>query len=88
MNASFQKCDHFPTVAGVMIQHTMNIIVYVKLPFTASHEMMWRDDGAYDLVVPLGYNDMPASNRVGEVPFFCIALQKENLYGGLCSDVA
>jgi L,D-peptidoglycan transpeptidase YkuD (ErfK/YbiS/YcfS/YnhG family) len=28
----------------------------VRLPFPASHERMWREDGLYDLVVVLGYN--------------------------------
>lgn len=31
----------------------------VELPFAASHEIMWRTDGLYDLVVELGYNDDP-----------------------------
>lgn len=29
----------------------------VKLPFPASHETMWRDDGLYDLVAEIGFND-------------------------------
>ena len=29
----------------------------VRLPFPASHETMWRDDGLYDLVVEIGFND-------------------------------
>ena len=31
----------------------------IKLPFPASHEVMWRDDGLYDLVGELGWNDRP-----------------------------
>ena len=31
----------------------------VALPFAGSHERFWREDGAYDMVVPLGYNDDP-----------------------------
>ncbi|MBW8813821.1 MAG: L,D-transpeptidase family protein [Caulobacterales bacterium] len=31
----------------------------VKLPYGASCEEMWRADGAYDVVVVLGYNDDP-----------------------------
>lgn len=29
----------------------------VELPFSASHETMWRDDGLYDLVAEIGWND-------------------------------
>jgi len=31
----------------------------VTLPFAANHEVMWRDDGLYDIVVVLGHNDDP-----------------------------
>lgn len=29
----------------------------VTLPFPASHETLWRDDGLYDLVAEIGWND-------------------------------
>lgn len=29
----------------------------VTLPFDGRHERLWREDGVYDLIVPLGYND-------------------------------
>jgi L,D-peptidoglycan transpeptidase YkuD (ErfK/YbiS/YcfS/YnhG family) len=29
----------------------------VTLPHPYSHELLWRDDRLYDLIVPLGYND-------------------------------
>lgn len=32
----------------------------VRLPFTGSHEKMWRDDSLYDLVIVIGHNDDPA----------------------------
>jgi len=31
----------------------------VTLPHPYSHERLWREDGVYDLIVPLGYNDNP-----------------------------
>jgi L,D-peptidoglycan transpeptidase YkuD (ErfK/YbiS/YcfS/YnhG family) len=31
----------------------------VTLPHPAGHEVMWRDDGLYDVVVVLGHNDDP-----------------------------
>ncbi len=30
---------------------------FIKLPFSASHERLWREDAVYDLILPLGYND-------------------------------
>lgn len=63
----------------------------VRLPFAASHERMWRDDGLYDLVVVLGYNDDPVRPGAGSAIFMhvaspdygptegCIALSPEDL---------
>jgi L,D-peptidoglycan transpeptidase YkuD (ErfK/YbiS/YcfS/YnhG family) len=31
----------------------------VTLPHPYGHERLWREDGVYDLIVPLGYNDNP-----------------------------
>lgn len=41
----------------------------VALPFPASHELMWRADGLYDLVVTLGYNDDPPVSGLGSAIF-------------------
>lgn len=41
----------------------------VKRPYPASHEEMWRDDHAYDVVVVIGYNDAPASPGKGSCIF-------------------
>jgi L,D-peptidoglycan transpeptidase YkuD (ErfK/YbiS/YcfS/YnhG family) len=61
----------------------------VKLPFDASHEKLWRDDHAYDLIVPLGYNDDPIIAGKGSAIFWhlaqpdwqgtegCVAIEKE-----------
>ena len=45
----------------------------VPLPFEASHEKLWRDDGLYDLIVPLGYNDDPPAAGLGSCIFMHIA---------------
>lgn len=45
----------------------------VKLPFDASHEKLWRDDHAYDLIVPLGYNDDPIIPGKGSAIFWHLA---------------
>jgi L,D-peptidoglycan transpeptidase YkuD (ErfK/YbiS/YcfS/YnhG family) len=41
----------------------------VPLPHAFRHERLWRDDGLYDLVVPLGYNDDPAVPGLGSAIF-------------------
>lgn len=63
----------------------------VKLPFEAHHEMLWRNDGVYDLIVPLGYNDAPAVPGKGSAIFLhiqrtdgvgtegCVALKRADL---------
>ena len=45
----------------------------VVLPFEAGHERMWRDDGLYDLVVELGYNDDPPVPGRGSAIFLHVA---------------
>jgi len=45
----------------------------VRLPYSASAESLYRADGAYDLVVPLGYNDAPAVSGAGSAIFLHVA---------------
>jgi len=45
----------------------------VKLPYPASAEALWRDDGLYDLVVILGYNDDPPVPGRGSAIFLHVA---------------
>ncbi len=45
----------------------------VTLPFAASHEEMWRQDGLYDLVVVIGYNDEPPVRGLGSAIFLHVA---------------
>ncbi|GGB37974.1 hypothetical protein GCM10011316_07570 [Roseibium aquae] len=45
----------------------------VRLPFPASHEVMWREDRLYDIVVVLGCNYAPAVKGRGSAIFFHIA---------------
>lgn len=45
----------------------------VRLPFSESHERLWRDDGLYDLIVPLGYNDDPPKPGLGSAIFLHVA---------------
>lgn len=63
----------------------------VKMPYGASAEDMWRDDGLYDVVVVLGHNDDPIVPHAGSAIFMhvaapdhaptagCVALAREDL---------
>jgi L,D-peptidoglycan transpeptidase YkuD (ErfK/YbiS/YcfS/YnhG family) len=45
----------------------------VRTPNDWSHEKMWREDGLYDLVVVVGYNDDPPEGEWGSAIFLHIA---------------
>jgi L,D-peptidoglycan transpeptidase YkuD (ErfK/YbiS/YcfS/YnhG family) len=63
----------------------------VKLPFSAGHEKMWRNDALYDLVIEISHNDNPPVPGAGSAVFIhvakddyaategCIALKKSDL---------
>lgn len=45
----------------------------VSLPFAASHEKLWREDHAYDVIVELAHNDSPVIAGLGSAIFFHLA---------------
>ena len=45
----------------------------VALPYEARAETLWRDDGMYDVVVVLGYNDVPRIKDRGSAIFMHVA---------------
>jgi L,D-peptidoglycan transpeptidase YkuD (ErfK/YbiS/YcfS/YnhG family) len=45
----------------------------VRLPFAPGHEKLWRDDGLYDLIVVVGYNDDPVLPGLGSAIFLHVA---------------
>ena len=45
----------------------------VTLPFGAGHEVMWREDHLYDLLVVVGYNDDPPVPGRGSAIFLHLA---------------
>lgn len=45
----------------------------VRLPFSASHERLWREDRLYDLVVDLDWNRFPAVRGRGSAIFLHVA---------------
>ena len=47
----------------------------VTLPFSPSHENMWRDDQLYDLVIVLDINIAPRARRRGSALFMHVARQ-------------
>lgn len=69
----------------------------VSLPYGASAERMWREDGLYDLVVVLGHNDAPTVPCLGSAIFLhlqrpdlsptegCVALSREAMIAFLAA---
>lgn len=45
----------------------------ISLPYPGSHEILWRDDNLYDIVVELGYNDDPPIAGRGSAIFLHVA---------------
>jgi L,D-peptidoglycan transpeptidase YkuD (ErfK/YbiS/YcfS/YnhG family) len=45
----------------------------VALPHPGRTEALWREDGVYDLIVPLGYNDRPPLPGLGSAIFLHVA---------------
>jgi len=45
----------------------------IRLPYAASHERLWRDDGIYDVIVVLGHNDDPPVPGRGSAVFLHVA---------------
>lgn len=46
---------------------------YIRLPYKASHEKLWRDDGAYDIILVISHNDSPPIPGLGSAVFIHIA---------------
>jgi L,D-peptidoglycan transpeptidase YkuD (ErfK/YbiS/YcfS/YnhG family) len=63
----------------------------IQLPFSASHEVLWRSDGLYNIIIELGFNDNPPVSGLGSAIFIhvksstscptegCIALSQTDL---------
>src|ERR1700712_1731293 len=45
----------------------------VRLPHSGRHEALWRNDGIYDLIGVLGWNDAPVVRRAGSAIFLHVA---------------
>ena len=51
----------------------LNYNMLVKLPFNGTHEIMWRNDHVYDILVIIGYNDNPIISGQGSAIFIHLA---------------
>lgn len=63
--------------------HDANYNMPVELPFAASHERLWREDGLYDVIVVLGHNDSPPKPFLGSAVFFHLR-ERETAYTAGC----
>tara|TARA_Y100001934_G_scaffold280527_1_gene387464 strand:+ start:2962 stop:3342 length:381 start_codon:yes stop_codon:yes gene_type:complete len=45
----------------------------VSLPYAGHAESLWREDGCYDIVVVMGYNDRPIVPGYGSAVFLHVA---------------
>jgi L,D-peptidoglycan transpeptidase YkuD (ErfK/YbiS/YcfS/YnhG family) len=45
----------------------------IRLPQSCRHERLWRDDGLYDIVGVLGWNDAPVQRHAGSAIFLHVA---------------
>lgn len=46
---------------------------FVRLPYAAGHEKLWREDAIYDVIVVLGHNDDPPVPGLGSAIFLHVA---------------
>ena len=46
---------------------------FIRLPSTTSHEKLWREDGAYDVILVMSHNDSPPQAGLGSAVFIHVA---------------
>jgi len=46
---------------------------FIRLPYPASHERLWREDGAYDIILIMSHNDSPPVKGLGSAVFIHVA---------------
>lgn len=46
---------------------------FIKIPSDASHEALWRADGAYDIILVMSHNDSPPIANMGSAVFIHVA---------------
>lgn len=96
----FYRADRVPLPPGALTFHALKKddgwcdapedIAYnmpVRLPYLASAEVMWKDEGVYDIVLVLGHNDSPPLAGSGSAIFLHIARVDDRATAG-CIAVA
>ncbi len=58
---------------------------FVLLPYSASHEELWREDKLYDVIVEIGHNDDPVVPYLGSAIFMHVARDNYGPTGGCIS---
>lgn len=46
---------------------------FIRLPSASSHEALWREDGAYDIILVMSHNDDPPVPNLGSAVFIHVA---------------
>ena len=46
---------------------------FIRLSYSASHEKLWREDGAYDVILVMSHNDSPPQAGLGSAVFIHVA---------------
>ncbi len=46
---------------------------FIRLPSDLSHEKLWREDGAYDIILVISHNDSPPVPNMGSAVFIHVA---------------
>ncbi len=46
---------------------------FIRLPYNVSHEKLWREDGAYDVILVMNHNDSPPEAGLGSAVFIHVA---------------
>lgn len=46
---------------------------FIRLPYPVSHEKLWREDGAYDVILVMSHNDSPPEPGLGSAVFIHVA---------------
>lgn len=46
---------------------------FIRLPSKVSHEKLWREDGAYDIILVMSHNDSPPAPNLGSAVFIHVA---------------
>jgi len=46
---------------------------FIRLPYASSHEKLWREDGAYDVILVMSHNDNPPQAGLGSAVFIHVA---------------